>query len=81
MSEIYLVKRFDAWLRAKACGYTSDVSEAGHYTKEHAECYLCLRGVTIHPVSEFASDLAKRRADILIALGHVDAMLASFKAD
>jgi hypothetical protein len=66
----HLIRRHGGFFRPQAMGYTTDIAQAGFFTKEEAEGYLDVEGVTIHPLSEYAdkldADIRRREADLFV---------------
>lgn len=59
----YVIRRNGAFFRPNAQGYTNHVIAAGFYTREEADRYADVEGVTIEPLSRYRDDAERTKAE------------------
>jgi len=76
-NDLYVLRKYGAFYRPNRCGYTMHIEAAGHYTKTEAEAEVALarfdtQRVTMHPLSDYAQELAQtiqRAARLMRVMG------------
>ncbi len=75
--DLYIVLWYGSFLRNDAAGYTDSIREAGHFTKEKAEKFLSMEGVTIHLISEYVEGLHRELINLQREKYHIEQLLCS----
>ena len=75
----FVIRRNGAFFRPNAEGYTNHVIAAGFYTREEADRYADVEGVTIEPLSRYRDDAERTKAecDRLLATLHTPPPVAT----
>jgi len=64
--ERFVIRRNGAFFRPNAQGYTTHIVAAGFYTREEADSYASVEGVTIEPLERYRAEANR----LLAALSH-----------